>query len=265
MSDKALDFVRQTQLPTRDDLAEMLDRIAAARAMADGQDDGSLAADNTKSGSVNAGSLTSFTEKLSGQGKSDVQNSTLFAQLAANYDYDKFTDPMKWYLRYTEVLGQIGWINPAFAFKAYNSEKSTFTMNEAVLDILAAIATANEVAIVAATMDGLKSLSDDSKQIAVWDSNSNNGSNGTFQIFPVDQLPNGDVVMVLAGLQFTANKVTSRFLWFEWSKTSVKIEQAAGKFVLNDDVYKTVRKEIVERLGDLAKDLVLNIPLKFPS
>ena len=67
----------------------MLDRIAAARAMADGQDDGSLAADNTKSGSVNASSLTSFTEKLSGQGKRCPERSTLFAQLAANYDCEQ--------------------------------------------------------------------------------------------------------------------------------------------------------------------------------
>ena len=44
---------------------------------------------------------------------------------------------MKWYLPVfaPRVLSRIGWINPAFAFKAYNSEKSTFTMNEAVLDI----------------------------------------------------------------------------------------------------------------------------------
>lgn len=265
MSEDALEFVRRTQLPTHDDLAEMLDKVAAARAVTGEHEDASLLADDTKSGSVNAGSLSSFTERLSGQSKSDVQNSTLFAQLAASFEFDKFTAPMDWYLKYIDVLGQIGWINPAFAFKAYNAKANKFTMNEAVLDILAAIATGNELAIVAATMDGLKSLADDSKQIAVWDSNSNDGTNGTFQIFPVDKLPNGDVVMVLTGLQFTATKVTSRFLWFEWSKTSVTIQQAAGKFVLNEDVYKYVRQEIINRLGSLAKDLVLNIPLKFPS
>ncbi|WKL24390.1 hypothetical protein Q1M63_02040 (plasmid) [Sinorhizobium meliloti] len=61
---------------------------------------------------------------------------------------------MDWYRNYINVLGQIGWNQPAFAFDTYTSGGSTVKLDEAVLGILAAIATGDEVAMVAATMEG---------------------------------------------------------------------------------------------------------------
>jgi hypothetical protein len=168
---------------------------------------------------------------------------------------------MDWYKNYVNVLGQIGWNQPAFAFDTYKSGGSTVKMDEAVLGILAAIATGDELAMVAATMEGLKSLSDDSKQMMIWNANSNNANNGNFQIFPVDKLPNDDVVMVLDGMQFNATTSHGRFLWWTWSSTSIEIKRAANKFVLNEDVYSQVRQAIIDKLGDRAVQLVADIPI----
>lgn len=253
-----LSFVRETSLPTDDDLGSLLDKLRGAP---DAAPRSLLLRDNEEAAQVNAGSLCSFTERLAGQQKSDVQNSTLFAQLAANKKFDRYLVPMDWYKYYTEVLGTIGWNQPAFAFDTYTSGGSTVKLDEAVLGILAAIATGDELLIVKKTMSGLAGLSDDSKQMLVWNANSNKGNNGNFQIFPVDALPNGDVVMVLDGMQFDAKTSHARFLWWTWQSSSIKIQRAAHKFVLNESVYSEVRQPIIDKLGDRAKQLVAGIDI----
>jgi hypothetical protein len=81
---------------------------------------------------------------------------------------------------------------------------------------------------------------------------------------PVDKLPNDDVVMVMTGMQFRASTSHGRFLWWSWSSTSIEIKRAANRFVLNEDVYATVRQAIIDKLGELAQKLVADIPIRRP-
>ena len=168
----ALSFVKEARLPSDDDLGSLLDKLRGAP---DASPKGLLFKDNQPSAQVNAGSLTSFTQNLSGDNKADVQNSTLFAQLASDHAFDRYAQPMDWYKEYTKVLGIVGWNQPAFAFDTYTSGGTTVKVDDAVLG---------------ATMGGLEALGDDTKQMLIWDSKSNDGNNGNFQIFPVDALPN---------------------------------------------------------------------------
>jgi predicted acylesterase/phospholipase RssA len=126
---------------------------------------------------------------------------------------------------------------------------------------LGSLATANEIAMVAATMDALKAMNDGSKQMTVWDSKSSDGKKGNFQILPCTREDNGDVAMILTGMKFTAHHSETRFLWFSWSSDKIDIEQAAARFVLNEDVYKEVREAILERLGERATKYVAELPL----
>ena len=256
--DNSLSFVRDVELPSDSDLGAFLEKLKHVPASSGKR---RSLIDNEKSAQVNAGSLTSFTEKLSGQNKEDVQNSTLFAQLGSDKKFDRNTQPMDWYGYYTYILGGIGWNQPAFAFDSYTSGGTTVQLDKAVLGILAAIATGNEIAMIAETMEGLKALGDDSKQMLIWDSNSNSGNNGNFQIFPVDRLPNDDVVMVLDGMQFNATSSHYRFLWWTWDTSSILIQRAANKFVLNESVYSRVRQQIKDKLGDRAEQLVDDIEI----
>lgn len=217
--------------------------------------------DTGKSAAVNAGSLTSFTSGMTGQRKSDVQNSTLLAQLAADKKHDRMVDAMDWYSYYIDVLSNIGWTQSAFAFDTFTSGEDKVRLDNAVIGILAAIATGDELAIVKKTMDGLEKLGDDTKQMRIWNLNASNGSNGNFQVFPVSQDPNGDAVMMLDGMQFNARESHGRFLWWEWSSKRIKIMRAANKFVLDNDVYSQVRQQIIDKLGNKAKTFVADIPI----
>lgn len=253
---QALEFVRSIELPPEDE--GLAKKIRQARDEA-----GPMADDpeGEETASVVAGSVASFTGKVTGDARKDVKNATLFAQLAADYAFDRQGQPMEWYDKYVEVLSQIGWNRPGFAFDTYRSTGSKVQLDEVVLTILAALATENEIALVSASMEALKSMSDGSKQMTVWDSKSSSGSKGNFQILPCTQEENGDVAMILTGMQFTANHSESRFLWWSWSSDSIDIKRAAARFVLNEQIYGTVRKAIVERLGDRAEKYVAELPL----
>ncbi|PDO89828.1 hypothetical protein [Kosakonia sacchari] len=260
MNTNALDFVLKTPIETTADLAPLLERLKGVPDHGQSKRK-TMLTDNKVSAQVNAGSLISFTERLDGQNKQDVQNSTLFAQLAADKHCNRYTAPMDWYRFYVNVLGQIGWNQPAFAFDTYTSGASTVKLDEAVLGIIAQIATVGEVALVAAAMKALSSLSDTSKQMLIWDAKSNSENTGNIQIFPADLLPNGDVVMMLDGMQFDAKRSEGRFLWVTWQSTSIKIQRAANKFVLNEGVYKGVRQAVIDKLGDRAIDMIANIEI----
>ena len=212
------------------------------------------------SAQVNAGSLTSFVQGVTGLQKADVMNSTLLAQLSANKAYDRFKDPMNWYKYYTNVLGQVGWNIPGFAFDTYTSGGSTIELDTAVLGILTAIATAGEIALIAATMKSFKSLSDGSKPLKIWDANASSGNNGNFQIFPVANV-NDTPVMLMCGMQFNAKTSHDRFLWFTWFSTNINVQRAANKFELNNNVYSRVRQQIIDKLGDRASTFVADLDI----
>jgi hypothetical protein len=60
---------------------------------------------------VDAASLVTFIDGVSGQQNEDVLNSTLLAQLAANRKHHRERDTPGWYDFYCTVLEQVGWVS----------------------------------------------------------------------------------------------------------------------------------------------------------
>lgn len=58
---------------------------------------------------VVAGSIVSFSDRVAGQQKADLLNSTLLAQLAANRRCDRERETLNWYDVYRRVLWGVGW------------------------------------------------------------------------------------------------------------------------------------------------------------
>ncbi|MBF4621326.1 hypothetical protein [Clavibacter sp. VKM Ac-2542] len=243
-----MEFVNSIVLPDVDEGWRSAQRSRSSGSLPGGK----IYEDGAESAAVVAGSLLSFTQNLRGQPKSDVMNSTLLAQLASDKLFDRSVVPMDWYKNYIYVLGRLGWNIPSFSFQDYNSDGTTVNMDQAVISILSAIASGGELGLVSATMGGLNGLADDSKQMGIWDSKASSGKAGAFQIAPVDQLENEDVVMLMTGMSFTAHESHRRFLWWSWSSNSIEVRGAANRFVLNEGVYSRVRVAVEEKLGDNA-------------
>jgi hypothetical protein len=217
-------------------------------------------ADQEEGAAVDAGSLVSFVSGLTTVHKSDVLNSTLLAQLAASKAFDRFKQTRQWYEKYSEVLAQVGWVVPTFAYREYSPSGASLQLSDAILDILSAIATGDEIKIVQATLTSLKDNPSSQGPLTLFENQSYPENVGTFQILPVGE-DDGEVVMVLTALEFRSEKHVTRFLWFSWTRTTVKLFQSAQKSVLNEDVYKLVRQEVIEKLGDRASQYIKDLEI----
>ncbi|HKV10701.1 MAG TPA: hypothetical protein VJ725_21350 [Thermoanaerobaculia bacterium] len=216
--------------------------------------------DDTEGSAVNAGSLVSFVSGLTEIHKNDVLNSTLLAQLAASKQHDRFKDTMRWYNFYISVLAQVGWTMPAFAFRDYSPSGSSLVLSDAIIDILSAVATGNEMEILKASLGSLRDNPKNEGPLTLFDQQSFPENVGTFQIFPVAE-DDGQLVMAMSAMQFNAEKHVTKFLWWSWTKTSVRLQQSAQKAVLNEDLYKRVRQQVIDKLGDRASQFIKDIEI----
>lgn len=220
----------------------------------------SLANEDKEAGYVNAGSLVSFVSGVSKKHQEDVLNSTLLAQLAANKKYDREKDTEKWYQFYREVLENVGWVIQKFDFQKYAPSGASFEMNKVVLEILAAIATQNQLAVVLATMQALKGLSDKDNRLVVFDRQSSSSSSGNFQVSTVQE-SGGVIAMKIGAFYFTVEKNVTRFLWFKFASSKSKVYKGSQGITLNEQIYSEVRKEIIEKLGSNATKYIGNLEI----
>lgn len=249
VADNVTTYLKQLELPEVDTSLPALFRQEAA-----------VFKDDTQGAAVNAGSLVSFVSGLTEKHKSDVLNSTLLAQLAASKQYDRFKNTMSWYNFYIQVLAQVGWNIPAFAFRDYSPSGSSLVLSDAVLDILNAVATGSEMDILRATLGSLKDKPGNEGPLTLFDQQSFPENVGTFQIFPVSE-DDGQVVMAMSAMQFNSEKHVTRFLWWSWTRTSVRLQQSAQKAVLNEDLYGKVRQQVIDKLGDRASQFIKDIEI----
>jgi hypothetical protein len=110
-----------------------------------------IISDNPRA-AVNAGSLVSFFSGVTTEEKSDVLFSTQIAQRAASAKFDRFDATQDWYAAYSEVLERLGWVGESFALTDRGSSAGEFSMDKSVLNVIASIATGNQLAILVKTL-----------------------------------------------------------------------------------------------------------------
>ena len=179
---------------------------------------GSALKEQNNQGFVDAGSLVSFTETISCVHKSDVLNSTLLAQLAADHIHNRNIHSEKWYDKYINVLGKLGWVVQDFEFERYEANAQTMKISKTIIDIVQALLTPSEIETVERVLESLQSQGNE-PWWDVFDSKSTDPSQN-FQVAPcVDDL-SGQVVMALASFCFTASSREDRWLCFDYNPTS---------------------------------------------
>ena len=211
-------------------------------------------------GYVDDGSLVSFVSEVSGQSRADVLNSTLLAQLAANKKYDRWKDTKNWYEFYVNVLENVGWVLQSFEFTEYQASGATFEVDKAVLEILAAIASQDQIAVATETMNALKSLGDSDGKLVLFSSASSSLGSGSFQISAVTET-NGAVAMGLGAFYFNSTQSTTRFLWFTYDSSDMDLFKSAQSITLNLQIYDKVRQAVVDKLGSNAVSFVADLDI----
>ncbi len=209
---------------------------------------------------IAAGSLISFVAGISDQVRQDVLDSTLFAQFAANAQYDRETQANQWYSTYLSTLGGIAWTVQGFDFQQYKVSSSSFKLDEVVLDIMKSAFTADEYAIVKASIEALKKLKDDDDRIKLFGHSAVKSNAGNFQIGAVTET-NGAVALHTLGAYFTSTDSNTDFLFVHYKGSSTQIYKGVQSMTLNEAQYANIRNAIANRLGKNTKDFVMSVPI----
>jgi hypothetical protein len=146
---QALDIARDHRLVglRSGDTPEITGPRRGGTESASGSAEGPLAISDKMRAAVNAGSLVSFAAGLNAEEKGDVLYSTQLAQRAASAKHDRFAATRDWYGVYVDVLERLGWVGESFAFTDRGSSAGEFSMDKSALEVIATIATSNQLAI----------------------------------------------------------------------------------------------------------------------
>lgn len=225
------------------------------------------------SAAVDAGCLVSFLADVSEQHRSDVLNSLLLAQLAANKKFDREKDVANWYTFYRSVLEQIGWVVRQQAnFLPFQIDSASITADEVIISSMKTIIDEGEVTSLQATLDALKSLGDQDERVVVFETQSHTASSdnsqtstarfqtgtissGNFQISVIRE-SEGVVVMKLGAFFFSTVGMVTRLLSFSFPSQGTRFFQGSQILELNEDVYAPLRETIANKLGDAAVKLI---------
>ncbi|KAI0717556.1 hypothetical protein C8T65DRAFT_112113 [Cerioporus squamosus] len=195
---------------------------------------------------------------LDKQQKSDVLESTLFGQLAADKQHssDSEEETLAWYKKYTDTLETIGWVVEKADFAGVKYDKTEGTMHDTVLEQLANDATVSKslYSSVARAMLAFARAGPDSEAENVFDSSSVASSSefASFQI-AVASVDQGNVVLTLLAWFYSSNQRVGNALWFEWQNATLSIKTSTLTMTLNSNVYERVRDSIHERLESASK------------
>jgi hypothetical protein len=240
----------------------LVDTSAALEGTEDPWDDLNPDSPQPPTGAVDGNIITSFVDGVSGQNKDDVLASCLLAQLAANFRYDRIEDPFNWSNYYSRVLENLAWVVPNSQFRRFESSQSTFTMDEVVVKMLAAILTEDAKAVLNESIEAVKALRSDSGGFVIFERNSHNVSNGNFMIEPVGVSPTGVLTMNLGSFLFRSSETVTKVLWFTFrGGPNTKVAINRNTLVLNQQVYDRVREAVLERIVSRVSDYIRTIPL----
>lgn len=193
--------------------------------------------------------------------KQDLLNTKLLAQLAANKVADKLSDSETWYKKYIEVLENVGYAIDEFQF--IDSSKSSFELkvDEALIELIGAILTQNEVLGLKATMDALKSLEGEDKKVTFFTQNVTDERGGRFQISSGKINNNGNLVVSMGAFFTHKHDDRGNFLWISWGELKIQIFAASQEMELDEEIYSHLRNKIIEKLGDHAYTYIQSIDI----
>ncbi|KAJ8469584.1 hypothetical protein ONZ51_g8887 [Trametes cubensis] len=198
---------------------------------------------------VSAGSSVAFVAGLDHQMKADVLDSTLMAQLNADFLHDRETEPRAWYNTYLQTLIVIGWEVKEFNLVVIEDTNNFLTGEELFLDYVSNQAHASAGL---QNSSASKLLDDQARSLKMSNSQagvvSNDGGNPTFKI-------NASLC--------SASWVLEHAMFFKLRQGSGDIEISAEHQVMHLDLakYSEVRDAVLERLGDSAQLLISDIAL----
>ena len=203
---------------------------------------------------INDGILLVFDSALTDQPIADISNSVLFAQLAADAQYNRFSASKEWAMSYFDVLGQVGWDKSGFETSGSNPLPLPVDWAQLVVRFMSGSAASLSDTGVRAARD----LPQTSMPMKIWNANALDANKGLLLVGSAQLIRDNITLSVtLTSLEF--QRSIGGFL--QWNLAYL-VESSWAGLELNEDVYSRVRDAIIKKLGDRPRHYVANVPIK---
>lgn len=218
--------------------------------------------DDKESAYVNDGNVTGMLG-VNNQQKEDLLNSQLLAQLAANKAHNRFGDSENWYKKYVEVLENIAWVIGAFDFKKYQSQSTTFTISEVTIStLLSIITTTSPILKFAEGVIGSIGEEKNKEALLKFSQNSMSSESGNFQALACYIDPElKTLCAAFSGSHFKVEKTQHVNPCSSYESSKTTLFASAQIMSLNEVIYAQIRQQIIDKLGNRAKQYVSEIEI----
>lgn len=199
----------------------------------------------------NEKSLVSFASSVTGQLRSDVLQTILLAQMAANKQFPGQEKLFDWYNVFLSVLAKIGWIVENLNEQNYDSAKSEFELDNVIIDILSTAFGKNYILIIKKTLEAIKNMNDEDKKIKAFEKNTRSVSQRGFQIALANEEA-GVVAIQIATFMLDTSLDVRRILFFKTEKEDAGLQYIIKRATLNSAAYNgDLRKLVNAKIKDV--------------
>jgi hypothetical protein len=205
-------------------------------------------------------------EKVPVQTREDLVNCTLFAQLAATASVGNPRRIREWYDAYFKTLTALGWAQSDTQFEEYKFDTVRGEAHKAIIKVLTALLgpQAAALAMVKTTLEALQTMDENSPWIALFDHQSKTGKSARFQVATAQLDASGLLQIALVGFELEAKSTLNQVLFFKFSKSSTRLNFAAGKATIYEAALADQRDAIARRLNDYRTAYIGQVRLPLP-
>jgi hypothetical protein len=189
-------------------------------------------------------SVVAYDRKLTPQNREDFDDSILFAQLVAGKQFDPETHLAEWFKEYARALEMAGWGTTGHAFSEFQSREIKFTMDEAALQIISAIAGPDKLQLLSMVTGAFNALEKNEGALKLFELKSKKNHSGNFQVVPCILTADGQLTMVIVCMHLVTKSLVTKVLFFKYYGEDIKLYRAAGRRGLNQRVYNKFRIRI---------------------
>lgn len=213
-----------------------------------------LTKDNVEQSFLAEKSIVSFLAGVSAAHRNDILNTILLAQMAANNKVpDHETRMLDWYQAFMDILEKSTfYVLQAEQVTHFESSKSVFEMQSAILGLLQASFTGNVAAILEKTMESIGKLAGKDGRITAFDRNTHKAANGCFQIAAAAE-ENGVVSLQMGTFVISTTDKSTNILFIRTAKDETSLEYRSRQATFNAQGYTdTVRAKVEQILENRA-------------
>jgi len=234
------------------------------RTRGESADTAKLNFDGVKNQAMVVGSdIVSFVKGVRPERREDIVNSSLLAQLAAKKKVKDTAKIYDWYNAYFDVLMNIGWVMQDRSFATYTEASENFEAHEAIIKVATSLLgpTAAALTVVKSALGALKSMSEDSPWITLFNRESQSANTARFQVTQTEQGDSDEFLVSLIAFGIEAKAKLTQVLFFKFSSNEATLKHYSGKVTINADVLSTARKPIKDRISEFTKNYIEELPI----